>query len=186
MNHDPTRTTTNRGEQIARLHREYARRLERRVAQRARADEQTVEDACSFAWLQLIVHPAVELHCPQATLAWLAQTAMRETWRLNAIRAAEAALAVGVMRGRHELSSPAVDELVGQRARLQLVAQVPDRPRRFLLRAALGHTQQEIADAERASLRTTSKQIARARQRLRALDADGADTPEAAVMSANA
>jgi DNA-directed RNA polymerase specialized sigma24 family protein len=49
-------------------------------------------------------------------------------------------------------------------ARLQLVAQIPERPRRFLLRLALGYSYDEIAAVEGVSRTTTNKQIARAKR----------------------
>ncbi len=171
--HDPMKSTTARGEQIAVLHRAHAHELERRVARRGGGDEPTIEDACSFAWLQLLTHDAIELSCPQRLLAWLTCTATREAWRLQAIRAAERPLEHRLLAdcdGPLASSCLDVDELVDHRARLELVAQVPERQRRFLMRIALGQSHREIASAERASLRTTSRQIVRARQRLRALE----------------
>ena len=43
---------------------QHARELERRVARRAQAEPQTIEDACSYAWLQLLTHPSVDLDEP--------------------------------------------------------------------------------------------------------------------------
>jgi hypothetical protein len=62
--HDPMKTDDVRSEQIAALHAAHARELERRVARRARADPRTIEDACSFAWMQLITHPSIDLDGP--------------------------------------------------------------------------------------------------------------------------
>jgi hypothetical protein len=85
--HDPTTSTATRLERIAVMHREYARALERRVARRARAEPQTLEDACSFAWMQLITHPSIDLDGPSCgALAWITQTAVHEAWRLEARR----------------------------------------------------------------------------------------------------
>ena len=56
--------------------------------------------------------------------------------------------------------------------RPDLAAQIPQRPRRFLLRLALGYSYREIASDEGVSLTTTNKQIARAKRLLRALDSD--------------
>ncbi len=69
-------------------------------------------------------------------------------------------------------------DVVLRRLRLDLVTQLPERPRRFLLRLALGYSYREIAIAEHASYSTTNKQIARAKRLLRALDSD--DSPIAA------
>jgi len=55
-----------------------------------------------------------------------------------------------------------------------LVAELPERPRRFLLRLAEGHSYREIAAVEAVSVRAAARQIARARRLVRALDADQA------------
>ena len=74
------------------MHRTHARELRRRVAWRAHADPQTVEDACSHAWLQLLTHPSVDLTSPDwSVLGWLTQTATREARRLDGRRVREGA-----------------------------------------------------------------------------------------------
>ena len=163
-----------RGEQIAALHRAHARALERRVACRARADPHTIEDACSFAWAQLLAHPAIDIATPWNALAWLAQTAVREAWRLEARRARDGLRNGAEIDDDPQLCAvdPGPDELAVLRARRDLVGQIPQRPRRFLLRLALGYSYREIATDEGVSLTTTNKQIARAKRLLRALDAD--------------
>ena len=183
--HDPMKSSSaTRLAGIAAMHRNHARELERRVASRARAEPRTIEDACSFAWMQLITHPAIDLDGPpDGALAWITRTAVHEAWRLEAMRARDELLDEAALRRelrQHEQTTPGVDELVAQRARLDLVAQIPPRPRRFLLRHALGHSYREIAVDEHVSLTTTNKQIARARRLLRALDAPQEPEPRAA------
>ena len=73
---------------------------------------------------------------------------------------------------------PGADELAAPRARVGLVEQLPERPRRFLLRLVLGHSYREIAADERVSLTTTSHQIARAKRLLRAADVDAKARPQ--------
>jgi len=164
---DPTINTSARGEQ------------------RARASPETIEDACSFAWLQLLTHPAVDLGPQHArVLAWLTQTATREVWRLAAGRARERPLDhAAIEHEQHTRGqlAPAADRLAAQHSRLALVADIPERPRRFLLRLALGHGYREIAAGESVSLTTTNHQIARAKRLLRAVEA--AETPRAADTS---
>jgi len=62
--------------------------------------------------------------------------------------------------------------------RMDLVKQIPERPRRFLLRLVLGYTYDEIGAAEGASYSTVNKQIARAKQLLRDLDQAAAERAE--------
>jgi len=173
--------STTRADQIAALHREHALRLVQRVARRARADDQTIEDACSFAWLQLLTHPAVDLGPQHAhVLGWLTQTASREARRLAAARARERPLdhaAIEYEQHTRGQLAPAADRLAVQNSRLALVADIPERPRRFLLRLALGYSYCEIAAAERVSDTTTNNQIARAKRHLRDLATDPAPLP---------
>lgn len=173
--HVPMKSTATRLDRIAAMHGEHARELERRVAPRARAEPQTIEDACSFAWMQLITHPSIDLDGQSyRALAWLTRTAVHEAWRLEARRARDELLddvALERELRQREQTAPGADLIAAQRARLDLVAQIPPRPRRFLLRQALGHSYREIVADEMVSLTTTNKQIARAKRLLRALDA---------------
>lgn len=163
-----------RNAQIAAMHRECARELQRRVARRAHADPQTIEDACSHAWLQLLTHHSADLGPPDwRVLGWLTQVATREAWRLTARQLRDGLLDPATIHGERRLRGPVgpgPDELADQHARLQLVGQIPQRPRRFLMRLALGYSYREIAAHEDASLTTTNKQIARAKRLLRALE----------------
>ena len=125
---DPTSTASARNEQIAALHPE----LERGIERRAHASEQTIEDACSFAWLQLLTHTSIDLGAPTwRALGWLAQTATREAWRLEARRRRDGPLDHVVLERELRLrnrSALGADETVAQPERLALVAQIPERP----------------------------------------------------------
>ena len=115
---------------------------------------------------------------PRRALAWLAQTATREAWYQERRRTRDELLDPEVLRQcLHARTAPGADELAAWRDRIGLVAEVAEvaeRPRRFLLQLAAGHSYREIAAQQAVSLTTTAKQIARARQRLRALDAEQA------------
>ena len=173
-----------RNDQIAAMHRRHERELRRRVARRSRADPSTVEDACSHAWLQLLTHPSVDLASPDwRLLGWLTVTATREARRLQARRVREGPLDPIAIESERRLRGPLApgpDELAAQHARLDLVGQIPQRPRRFLMQLALGYSYREIAAHEDASLATTNKQIARAKRLLRALDVPQEPAPTAA------
>jgi DNA-directed RNA polymerase specialized sigma24 family protein len=120
----------------------------------------------------------VDLRPPLApALAWLATTAIRHAWQqTNSQRRAtphplDEIDALTTDRG---CTAPASDELAVQHLRLDLIAQIPQRPRRFLLRLSLGYSYTEIAIAERVSATTTNKQIARAKRLLRDLEQSAA------------
>ena len=63
-----------------RLYAAHADKLRRVVGGAIRTSESNVEDACSFAWLQLLCHRPRR----ESVFAWLATVATREAWRLHA------------------------------------------------------------------------------------------------------
>jgi DNA-directed RNA polymerase specialized sigma24 family protein len=174
---------------IADLYANHHRQLERLVARRADVTRAIVEDACSYAWMQLLTHPDVDLRPPHwRILAWLTQTAVREAWRLT--KRSGPMLAPDrlefVIDERDRLA-PSNDELAELRARLALVRELPERPRRFLLRQMLGYSYDEIAALEGVTRTCTNKQLARAKRLLRQIeqrhnqaDAGGENTPSRA------
>jgi DNA-directed RNA polymerase specialized sigma24 family protein len=174
--HDPMNCSAVRLERIAAIHRAHARELERRVARRAHATPQTIEDACSQAWVQLLTHPQVDVGLPAGrVLVWLALTATREVWRVQRQRRRdELVVPAALEQCPRARTAPSAEDVVAQRDRLRLVGEVAERPRRFLLRLATGHSYREIAVDEAVSRTTTTKQITRARRLLRELDAEHA------------
>ena len=63
-----------------RLYAAHADKLRRVVGAAVRTSEANIEDACSFAWLQLLCHRPRR----ESVFAWLATVATREAWRLHA------------------------------------------------------------------------------------------------------
>src|SRR2546421_8062176 len=77
------RTMPSRGDAVEAFFAQHARRLERFVAAKVAAPDHTIEDACSFAWLQLARRPDIDLSDERA-FGWLYRIAIREAWRLTA------------------------------------------------------------------------------------------------------
>jgi DNA-directed RNA polymerase specialized sigma24 family protein len=168
--------STQRRQQIAMMYAAHNGELQRLVARRGSPDHATVEDACAFAWTRLLTAEQVDLRPPRwHALGWLTTVAVREAWRLHAIDrragAFDPAMLDAISIGR-ERAVPDAHEVAAQHLRLDLVAQIPERPRRFLLRLALGYSYAEISAAEGVSHTTTNRQIARAKRILRDLDAN--------------
>jgi DNA-directed RNA polymerase specialized sigma24 family protein len=162
----------SRAEQIARIYTEHADELHAYVTSITRTDPQTIEDACSHAWTQLLSHPAIDLEAAHSnTLRWLTTTAAREAWRLHKLRLAPAHADVDGWTAHPASATPSAESVAALRARIDLVRELPERPRRFLLRHTLGYTYDEIATIEGVSWRTTERQLARGRRLLRDLDA---------------
>lgn len=168
-------TTSRRAEQIAALYAADNDYLANIVARRANVDAQTIEDACSFAWMQMLRYPSVNLDTEPRyrIIGWLSTTAVREAWRLNEHQRKTDGVT------EHQLGAAAVDAgtiapsletIALLRDRLDLVRQLPERPRRFLLRLMLGYSYEEIAAAEHVNYRIVNRQVARAKRLLRALD----------------
>jgi len=178
--------SSDRLEQIADMYAKHDDELHRLVRSRqfghGHISPLVVDDACSFAWTQLLTHDYVNLGPPRwRALAWLTTCAVHEAWRLHRIeyRAAPIVNAtVDAITAERDTGAPSAAELAEQHARLELVKQIPERPRRFLLRLALGYTYDEIAAAEGASYTTVNKQIARAKRLLRSLEQADAERTE--------
>jgi len=127
---------------------------------------QTLEDACSFAWVQLISHQ------PQRgpdLLGWLYVVARREA--LHQTRLERRTPTLEPTGDRHLLAfrDPAQDA-TRERAReaLEALAGLPERQRRLLALKAAGYSYDEIAAIEGISWRTVDRQLRRARARLAA------------------
>jgi DNA-directed RNA polymerase specialized sigma24 family protein len=162
----------SRGDQIARIYSEHADELRAYVASITRTDPETIEDACSHAWTQLLSHPTIELGSPRnGTLRWLTTTAAREAWRLHKLRGVAARADIDAWTEHPGSATPSAESVALLRARIDLVRELPERPRRFLLRHMLGYTYDEIATIEGVSWRTTERQLARVRRLLRDLQA---------------
>ena len=170
-------TSRSRADQISALFDAENAHLARLVARRAKVDEAILEDACTHAWMQLVRHPDLNLagESRHQIIGWLTTTAVREAWRLDTLQRR----IVGV--GEPELvaasigtgwSCPAAEDIALLRERLDLVRELPERPRRFLLRLMLGYSYHEIAAAENVNYRIVNRQVARAKRLLRALDED--------------
>ena len=154
--------TAMRGDETE-LYRQLQPRLLAVLRWAVSAREQTLEDACSFAWVQLIRYQPDR---GSGVLGWLYVTARREALRLIAIEARTPTLEPA---GDHHLiafRTPA-EEGSRERAREALGA-LPERQRRLLALKAGGFSYSEIAALEGISWRTVDRQLIRARTHLAA------------------
>lgn len=150
--------TPQRGDEAA-LYRTHADHLERVVHTRVLGVDHTlIEDACSFAWLQLLRRQPDR----ESVFPWLVQVATREAWRLGAQDRTAAPL-------NPDVADSAADfqQQVEFRDLLNTLATLPQRRRNCLTLLISGHTYNEIATATGFSLTAVNKQLVKARHTLR-------------------
>ena len=138
--------------------------LERVVRTRVRGPAATVEDACGFAWEQLLRHQPKR---GEALFSWLVTVAVREGWRLVRIEG----------RAMPD-DTPAVDAVaqaereLEYRARaleaLRALAGLRPAERRLLALRAAGFSYREIQAIERRTYTWVNRHLTRGRARLRA------------------
>jgi RNA polymerase sigma factor (sigma-70 family) len=149
---------------LARLYRSLAHELERIVGTGVPAPD-VVDDACQFAWTQLICHSDRVQH--EAALGWLATTAVREAFRL--IRAAEREPSLEALLHVFDESTLTVgsEERFECQERLLALGSLPPRQQRLIWLHAMGLTYAEMAIHEGATRRTVERQLLRARATVR-------------------
>lgn len=151
------------------LYRSLAPRLARAVELGVGDSGPLAEDACQFAWGQLVQHSG-RVH-PECVFSWLATTAMREALRL--IRGDQRLLVLeeNVQRRASAPLAPGPEAMFEQRQRLGVVRELPRRQQHLLWLHALGLSYQEIARHTGCSIRTVERQLLRARHSARELAA---------------
>ena len=153
--------------ELSDLYRALSEPLVNAVRRDVRAPDPVIEDACQFAWTRLIyLHGRVT---PEATLTWLARTAVREAVKLIRRDGREQSLELGLETGLDHAGGATPHDLAEQHERLRLVDSLPDRQQRFVWLQALGFSYTEIALHTGSSERTVERQLLRAKRGLRAV-----------------
>ncbi len=149
----------------AELYRELQPRLLGLLRSTLTARVQTLEDACSFAWVQLIRTQPDR----SSVFGWLYVTARREALRLIAVERRTPTLEPAGDRHLLAFAAPAAD---GARERaaeaLEALGALPERQRRLLCLKAAGYSYAEIAALEGVSARVVDRHLRRARARVAA------------------
>jgi RNA polymerase sigma factor (sigma-70 family) len=148
------------GRDVAALYGALGERLEQIVRADVRAPDVVVEDACQFAWSQLLRHR--ERVSADGVLSWLAKTAVHEALKL--IRRQQRDLPLD------ELLEPAQERTQATEIidLLDALASLPLRQQRLLWLHALGLTYVEMAGHEGCTRRTVERQLLRAKHTVRA------------------
>ena len=144
-------------------------RLRDHVRLLVRTSGANVDDACSFAFLQLLRYQPDREHL----YGWLLRTATREAIKLDQHAQRTAPLPVG---GNDDRGAQAVDERACPELQFELLvareavaaAGMTDRERRIVGLHAAGLTYSDVAKVTGDSERTIERQLLRGRRKLRA------------------
>ena len=163
----PSPVPVSREAELAAFYTAESELLRRRVGRHVVACDAVVEDACSFAWCQL-VRRIEEMELGSGAFWWLYRTAVREVWRLSRDRrrqrpGGDATEVTGMARTQAQ----DIEEFLDDREQLRSLADVPERKRRMLMLSGMGFTYPEIARMTGDSVRTVERQLLRARAGLR-------------------
>jgi DNA-directed RNA polymerase specialized sigma24 family protein len=172
---EPADSPSPSGDEAA-LFELYHGPLVRIVTASVNASSHTVEDACAFAWVQLLRYQPGRRHL----MGWLVRVATREVWRLTGEewRMGSDGQAIEGLAAR----ALAGEERIGWTQGSIDLATLRPEERRLLLLAAAGYSYAEIATITGHSRRAVERRLKRARCRLRGeAPAREATTPPAAA-----
>jgi RNA polymerase sigma factor (sigma-70 family) len=162
------------------VYRRHAGQLQRIVAGSVTTSLENVEDACSFAWTQLILH---RLEAADA-FGWLVTVAVRQAVKLD--RRARRTHPIPEGEDGELFEPPDPRDVIDGRERLIVAvdrlraAKLTARQTRLLLLQAQGLTYGEIAALTGDSPRTVERQLLRARLRIRQSHEEDEGSPDAA------
>jgi RNA polymerase sigma factor (sigma-70 family) len=153
----------------AHLFATYAQRLRGEVRRVVRTSPENVDDACSFAFLQLLRYQPDR----DSAYVWLVKVAVREAVKLD--RRSRRTIPLEHNDGDHEVSREPADRTDTLALRLEVLAareaiaaaRLTSRQARIVALQALGLDYEEISFQENISVRTVERQILRARRKLR-------------------
>ena len=138
----------------------HHQRLHRTVGARVSAPWATVEDACAFAWLQLVCHQPER---GERLFGWLATVAYHEALRLIGLeRKAEPVDDTDLLERSHTdgLHAEALEAL-------DCLAALPERQRDLLAGVVAGNSYRELVQREASSYTAVNRHLTRARARVR-------------------
>jgi len=168
MSGDRPRLHGDEAELYSRLHAP----LERVVRARVRGPAAAVEDACAYAWEQLLQRQPER---SERLFGWLVTVATREGWRLVRIERRTAAAGAGELEqvrapeGELELHARALEAL-------QALAGLRPAEKRLLALRAAGYSYREICALERRTYSWVNRHLTRGTRRLRETGREGART----------
>jgi RNA polymerase sigma factor (sigma-70 family) len=162
--HDIPQPRMLRGDE-AELYRDHSAALRAAVRHFVHAGDEVVDDACSFAWLQLMRYQPNR----ETVFAWLRTVAVREAWRIAERDARERT--IEHLPTDREPRRGDLSRETDARDALRALAALPHRQRAYLTLLVTGHSYDEIAHRHHVTRTAVNRHLARARRHLR-LDRD--------------
>lgn len=153
----------------------YHGELWRAVRRAVYGNDQVVEDACSFAWTQLLV----EQPNRGATLfPWLRTVAVREVWRLELRSRRQAPLLGADEHPINPIETEVLDPVdldlqLHSRRAADVLRELPDREARCLALLSAGYSYHDIQELDDVTYTAVNRYIARARARVHEMRGQG-------------
>ncbi len=145
----------------------YDRKLRDRVSAVVNTSQANIEDACMFAWLQLLRHEIDEI---DAAYSWLTTVAIREAVKLDRADRRTRSLSVDATGAIIEPIDPrdelAARDLLDHAAAVIQQAGLTSRQLQMIALQAWGLNYEEIAARTGNSRRTVDRELLRARAKL--------------------
>jgi RNA polymerase sigma factor (sigma-70 family) len=159
--------------EIGELYVAFAERLAQIVRFNVRAPEAVIEDACQFAWTRLLHHRGRVRR--DAVRPWLTRTATHQALKL--VRREDRDLSLdAILEPAGALAraglTPALEDLIEQRWRLDQIRRLPQRQQRLVWLHGLGFSYAEMARDCGYTLRTVERQVLRGKRRLHSVGGD--------------
>lgn len=163
MNEQPNRQNRQPPD-IDALFRAHQERLVRAVGATVHTSKEVVEDACSFAWMQLL---RTEPEIGETIGAWLRTVAVREAIRLDRLGRRGVSIEDAPSANLIDRRQSTPEQRTAWREQLAEVARLPKRQRDVIAMQAAGLSYEEIAAATGDSRRTVERQLMRAKRQTR-------------------
>ena len=145
----------------AALFREHHKRLRRVIARKVSASAATIEDACAFAWLQLV---GCQPERGEQLFGWLVKVAYHEALRLIAAeRRSQLSDDPELFERQPEPARPTAEALEA----LECLAALRPRQRDLLAGKVAGNSYRELVEREGSSYTAVNRHLSRARARVR-------------------
>jgi RNA polymerase sigma factor (sigma-70 family) len=154
-----------RAEEIARFYERHAKRLQRAIsAKTVGLDDGGIEDACSFAWEQLIQRRDIDLD-HHGGYWWVYRVALRRAWLL-------------ACRREREQPRGGLNDRIERATIRETLGELHPRERRELLLYAHGLSYEEIAEVTGTTYTAVNRWLARGKKKLREARDHGRITPD--------